>query len=198
MNNIFIYGDSHALFSFKNYDMYNFYEPSITMFRIGRDNKIINFDNKIHNNKSIIIICYGEIDCRRHIKKQINLGKNEDYVINTLVSNYFDTIKNNVVVYNRIIVVGIIPPSKEENCIDKNTVIGTNEERINFTNKMNQQIEQKCHEYGYTYFYPYNEYKDIDGHLKYELSDKSVHLHIGDNNIVIQELDNLLTSDIQK
>ena len=72
---IFIYGDSHAYFNFKNTPYKNFYEVGITMYRIGRDNTIINFDPSMHTKNSIIVLNYGEIDCRNHIKKQIENGK---------------------------------------------------------------------------------------------------------------------------
>ena len=72
---IYIYGDSHGGFSFKNLklDHKNCICNSITMFRIGRDNHIINFNKDIIMNKNdIVILCYGEIDCRCHIQQQIN------------------------------------------------------------------------------------------------------------------------------
>jgi len=197
MNNIFIYGDSHAHFGFKNMSCHNFYEPSITMFRVGRDNKIIKFDNNIHTNQSIIVICYGEVDCRCHIKRQIDLGRNEDEIIEALVTNYFNAIKNSVAVYKHIIVVGIIPPTKVENfeILHKGVYpfVGTNEERRRFTNKINELIRQKCGECGYMYFYPYDKYIDTDGYLHYELSDKNV--HVGDNSNIISDLCNLLHID---
>jgi len=37
------------------------------MFRIGRDNQIINFNNKEHDENSILWFAYGEVDCRCHI-----------------------------------------------------------------------------------------------------------------------------------
>lgn len=43
---IYIYGDSHANFSFKNLKLHhnNLHSNGTTMFRIGRDNIIINFN----------------------------------------------------------------------------------------------------------------------------------------------------------
>ncbi len=84
------------------------------MFRICRDNKIINFDkDKIINENDTIVLSYGEIDYRCHIQRQINNGINEDDIINYLVNNYFITIKNNIVQKCKIIIVGIIPPTKQ-------------------------------------------------------------------------------------
>jgi hypothetical protein len=96
---IYIYGDSHAHYSFKNLKLpyIDLHQASITMHRIGRDNKIINFKNK-ENLKinDIIILAYGEVDCRCHIQRQIDMGRNEDEIINELVTNYIRTIKNNI------------------------------------------------------------------------------------------------------
>ena len=92
---IHIYGDSHADFSFLHLklDHNNLYLPNITMFRIGRDGIIINFNKDTIQKDDIIVLSYGEVDCRCHIQRQINLGNNEDNIINELVSNYFKTIK---------------------------------------------------------------------------------------------------------
>ena len=75
---IYIYGDSHANNNFRGLTLpsINKYESSITMFRIGRDNSIINFESS--NESDTNILCYGEVDCRCHIQQQINLNFNED------------------------------------------------------------------------------------------------------------------------
>ena len=95
---IFIYGDSHAKFSFLKLDLpfMDKHEVSITMHRLGRDNVINNFNSNEHDHDSILIFNYGEIDCRCHIQKQINAGGNKDEIIKTLVNNYFTTIKNSI------------------------------------------------------------------------------------------------------
>jgi hypothetical protein len=90
---IYFYGDSHCQYSFKglNLEHKNFYQASVTMHRIGRDNTIINFNNNKLN--SINVLCYGEVDCRCHIGRQIDLGKKEDEIIQNLVSNYLKQLK---------------------------------------------------------------------------------------------------------
>ena len=81
---IYIYGDSHAHFSFRNLklDYTDLSHSAITMYRIGRDNIIINFNKDIIQKNDIIILSYGEIDCRCHIQRQLILGRNEDDIIN--------------------------------------------------------------------------------------------------------------------
>ena len=112
----YIFGDSHARFSFKNLSIphENRQRDAITMFRMGRDNSIINFEENLNNQNNSFIFCYGEVDCRCHIGKQIKLGRKEDDVIREVVDKYFKTIKNNIKLYKNIYIIGIIPPVSQD------------------------------------------------------------------------------------
>ena len=198
---IFIYGDSHAKFSFLKLDLpfMDKHEVSITMHRLGRDNVINNFNSNEHDHDSILIFNYGEIDCRCHIQKQINAGGNKDEIIKTLVNNYFTTIKNSINKYKKIIVVGIIPPTQQNDYEElygpithEFPFVGTDNERVEYTIKMNNLIEEQCNFNNFIYFNPYDYYTRTNGTLKYELSDKCVHL--GDNSIFLKKFSELYTS----
>jgi hypothetical protein len=199
---IHIYGDSHAFFSFKNLtlDHRDYHYASITMFRIGRDNIIINFDRNMIQKDDIIILSYGEVDCRCHIERQINMGKTEDDVISELVNNYFQTIKNNTInIDAKIIIVAVIPPTKQ---LDYETIhgpilhefpfVGSDESRVRYTNKTNKLLEEMSIKNNYIYFNPYSYYSELDGTLKYELSDKTVHL--GNNSFFLEKFIDLYKS----
>jgi hypothetical protein len=54
--------------------------------------------------------------------------------------------------------------------------VGSDEDRVRYTLKINRFLEQKCIENDYLYFNPYDYYTRTDGTLKYEYSDKNVHL----------------------
>jgi hypothetical protein len=154
------------------------------MFRIGRDNIIINFNKDIIQKDDIIILSYGEVDCRCHIQRQINLGINEDDIINELVSNYFKTIKNNIInIDAKIIIVGVIPPTKQYDFEILNgkillefPFVGSDECRVRYTNKVNKLLEEFSIINNYIYFNPYSYYERPDGTLKHEFSDSTVHL----------------------
>ena len=182
---IYIYGDSHAGVSFKNLKLnyIDLHQPSITMFRIGRDGIVINYNKDIIKKDDIIILSYGEVDCRCHIQRQINLGNNEDDVINDLVCNYFKTINH---IDAKIIIVGIIPPTKQTDyetihgpILHEFPFVGSDEDRVRYTKKVNKLLEEFSLINNYTYFNPYYYYERPDGTLKHELSDSIVHL--GDN-----------------
>jgi len=200
---IYLYGDSHISNGFKDLEIpyKDNFCPSVTMFRIGRDNKIINFNNNDHNENSIICIGYGEVDCRCHIQRQINLNNNEDDIIKNLIESYFSTIKNNINKYFKIIIVGIIPPVIKEEYERFNGVItheypfvGSDKDRVRFTNKMNNLIKEYCDKNKFIYFCPYSYYTRENGTLKYELSDRTV--HIKDTSYFLNEFYKLMDSFI--
>ena len=195
---IFVYGDSHAHFNFRNIPHHDFHRASITMHRIGRDNIIINFDSSMHDSNSIIVLNYGEVDCRNHIRKQIEKGREEETVIEDLVTCYFETVKNNVSDHKHIIIVAVVPPTEILQYESVNgpitheyPFVGTNSERVRYTERMNALLQHKCSEYEYIFFDPLQHYKNENGCLKRELSDSNV--HVGDTTLFLQEFDKLLT-----
>jgi hypothetical protein len=213
---IYIYGDSHGNFSFNNLALPHKKRHcnSITMFRIGRDNTIINFNkNEVYPGDTILLV-YGEVDCRCHIERQKHLGKNEDIIINELVHKYFQTLKNNIPPQLTTIIVGVIPPTKcpeHADAADPATqsnnefpIIGTDENRVRYTSKVNKLLEELSIANNYFYFYPYEYYTSREGTLIPELSDSTV--HIGDNSIVLEKFmdfynkinHNALTSSTRK
>jgi hypothetical protein len=68
---IYLFGDSHARFSFKNMNLEHkdLHTSGVTMFRIGRDNQIPLINNIHINVSDIIVFVYGEVDCRCHIHR---------------------------------------------------------------------------------------------------------------------------------
>ncbi len=179
-----IYGDSHAAFSFRNLDLpnENYFESGITMHRIGRDQNIVNYNETINNDENIICFVYGEIDCRCHIQKQINLGFNKDDIIFNLVDNYFKTIDKKIH-SKHIIIVGVIPPTKQHECEfihgpiqHEYPFVGTDEDRVNYTFEVNKLIQHYCNIYKYQYFNPYSYYENTDGTMNFKFSDNNVHL----------------------
>lgn len=200
---IYTYGDSHASRSFRGLQIpyKDCHHNSITMFRIGRDNLIINFNSNEHDNNSIICIVYGEVDCRCHIQRQINLGANEDSVINELVHNYFRTIINSIKAHKKIIIVGVIPQTSRielENVhgpiLHQFPFVGEDEDRVRYTTKMNVLIESYCNTHKYVYFNPYDYYTQDNGTLKYNMSDTCGHL--GDNSYFLEKFMDVYTKII--
>ena len=198
---IYVFGDSHADFNLRNFDLLhiNLCEYSTTMHRIGRDNIIVNFDNSYNNKDNIFIFFYGEVDSRCHIQRQIDSGRNLDEVIDTLVSNYFNTIYNNITEYNKIIISSIVPPvnrAKHESIHGVIThefpILGTDKDRIVYTTLMNNKLKEYCNTFNFIFLDFYDYYVDNNGLLIFEKSDTNS--HIVDNAYIHSKLKEILNS----
>ena len=182
---IYIFGDSHADFNFRNFSMShsNKTEMSITMHRIGRDNQIINFDSSMNDIQNTFIFLYGEVDCRCHITRQLGQGRQLDEICLTLVDQYFKTISNNCQQYKKIIICSITPPIRKKEYEDKHgpvthefPFLGTDAERVSYTKKMNQLLHNYCIKHNFIWVDTYPLYARDDGTLKWELSDGICHI----------------------
>jgi hypothetical protein len=196
-SNLNIYGDSHAMLSFKGLklDHRNLFQFSRTMFRIGRDNYIINFSPEHNSPNRIFCLSYGEVDVRGHVGKQVHYGRHHENVCRELVDAYFMTIKSNIKEYKAIIIVAISPPTTKKDHAPCNIhteiaggpipFVGTDSDRVIYRNRLNELLREGCYKNGYIFFNPYNYYTRTDGTLKYELSDKCI--HIGNNTHFLEE-----------
>lgn len=191
---LFIYGDSHAHFSFKHLSLPHCdrHEKAITMFRIGRDQQIIHYHPHEHDDKSISCIVYGEVDCRCHIHRQRLIGRDEDDVIHELVSAYIKTIVSVFPIISRVVVVAVIPPTRQVEYEAINgpiqhefPFVGTDDDRVRYTTKVNHLLRSMCESSGILFIDPYVSYRREDGTLRYELSDQTVHL--GKNQAFLDE-----------
>jgi hypothetical protein len=198
---IHIFGDSHAELNFKNlnfpYELHLY--TGVTMHRIGRDGlENIGFNNHAYNDNDIIIFQFGEVDHRSHIGQQILKNRELNEIIESLVSNYINTIKNNTSKYNfsKVIVSCSPPPTcmffykNNDNNNQDFPFTGTNEERVIYATILNSKLKEKCNENRFIYFDYYNYYTDENGLLKQELSDKSV--HIKNNSKILELITNVL------
>lgn len=196
---IYVFGDSHARFNLKHFDLpyCDMHQNSVTMHRIGRDNYIINFNEDYNNSENIFVLFYGEVDCRCHIYRQIILGRNLDEIVEDLVQKYFMAIKNNILNYKKIIIGSITPPvykDKFESIHGPIThefpILGTDEERVLYTKSMNKKIKEYCEKYNYTYLDIYDYYSDENGILHFQKSDTIC--HIQDNSYIHDRLKEMI------
>ena len=68
---LFIYGDSHAYYNFRNIDLPHIFkhQPGTTLHRVGRDNNILHFDSSEHTGQdSLVFYIFGLKDgCVRYL-----------------------------------------------------------------------------------------------------------------------------------
>ena len=193
--NLNIYGDSHALLLFNALQLEhrNLFEFSKTMFRVGRDQQIINFRETHNDPGRIFCLVYGEVDVRAHIGKQVHHGRHHLQVCKQLVEAYMNAIKANILNYKAIIIVAVPPPVDpiEHKHIHYEPLpfIGTNSDRVIYTTDINTLLEKACQENGYYFLNPFDFYKKEDGTLTYTLSDGCI--HIGKNEHFLKEFTRL-------
>jgi len=199
-----IYGDSHAALSLRNLQMdhRNLFQFSRTMYRIGRDNHIINFKKEHNSIDRIFCLAYGEVDVRGHVGKQVHYGRHHENVCKELVDAYFSAIQRNITQFKAIIIMAISPPTSmkdHEPCNIHSEVtggpipfVGTDNDRVIYRSFINTLLEEGCSRLGYIFFNPYGPFSREDGTLKYELSDKCI--HVGQNSVILNEFQKLIAS----
>lgn len=197
-NHIYIFGDSHAQYSFNGLALKhsNLSQSSFTLNRVGRDGVIPNYNPSYDSENSAFVFSFGEVDARCQIHKQLLSGRALDEIINNLVTSYMIAIKKNIIKSKKIIVVAVIPPTRRHDYESRHGPIthefpflGTDEERVNYTILLNAELEYNCRQQGFYFFDPYEIYKNVDGTLNFDFSDNLVHIGNGKNS-------NLLTSFI--
>ena len=187
---IHTFGDSHccgAFGVFKSIQIHHLGPILCYSFGKNKLNKlnIINYNVKENDT---CIFSFGEIDCRCHINKHITLTNTYQTIIDNIIINYFDAIKQNILQYKHIntIIYNVIPPPQIYNTwIDSEyPFIGSDEERKNYVLYFNEQLKKYCLQYKYLFFNIYNKYIDNNGYLDKKYSDD--HVHIKDNIYIIE------------
>ena len=195
---IYLYGDSHVQHSFAKLTQphQNLSQPSVTMFRVGRDKVIPNFDPNSHDEQSVVCFAYGEVDCRCHVQRQVDLGRGEDEVIHELVQAYVEALRSCMGQRRLAVVVAVIPPTRRAAyeavhgpIRHEFPFVGSDQDRARYTEKMNRAIQTLC-KGKFLFFDPYTHYTDPSGCLPYELSDGLV--HVRDSRQVVHEFNQLL------
>ena len=197
-----IYGDSHGFLSFRglNINHRNLSQFSRTMFRIGRDNQIVNFNSSHLSKDTVFCLVYGEVDVRGHVGKQVHYGRHHENVCKELVDAYFRTIQRNILEYKAIVLVAISPPTAMKDHSQCNIhseaiggpipFVGTDSDRVIYRIRINELLEEGCSKYGFHFFNPYEPYTRPDGTLKYEFSDKCI--HVFENAHILSEFKKLI------
>lgn len=189
---VHIFGDSHSL-EFRNISRCNIhYLGPITMHRIGRDG--INIHNSGIKEKDAIVFCFGEIDIRCHILKQVILfHRSQNEVIWELATKYIEKILVNRSRYKDVsyIVYSITPPTDIVFNPDF-PYFGSIQDRVAITKQLNSVLADLCRLNDLLFLNVYKDYALEDGTLNPDLSDGNVHINYIHNNIIQKRLFDLL------
>ena len=125
-----------------------------------------------------IMYIFGEPDVRIHFHKQIStLGRDEDEVIATLVSKYVNKLITITPKKSRIIIRYVIPQREYSMYGTTYVPVGTIEDRVRYTCKLNKELKRVCESTGILFFdnYMQNEVTDAPGVLKDKYCDGLTH-----------------------
>ena len=178
------------------------------MHRVGRDkNSILKTHQcKISPNDTVILI-FGEIDVRCHVKKIAQrFGISPTEVIDNLANRYFNAIDECFGKYNlkNMIICEIMPPSihpklKYFDEVPEGDVtklgypaIGTFDERLEYRRLLNTAMEARCAKRNYKFFKYDHLITNEKGALIPELSDANVHLAQKHHYLIHRELRKIL------
>lgn len=129
-----------------------------------------------------VVFCFGEIDCRCHIKKHINRKNTYHNIIDCIVLNYVESIAINInkceANIKNICIYNIVPPVERHNTAENRRYpfVGTDEERKQYAIYFNECLKLKCDENKWLFVDVYNDYCDTNGFLNKQFSDDNVHI----------------------
>jgi len=185
-------GDSHADYSFRGIIEDRVNIGAKTMHGVRKDkidfNKILNERFNNINYDSFVIFCFGEIDMRCHIYNHIKEGSKESDVIEELVNDFVNHIKEQKKFFNRIGILSITPPASSSWTAPnyEYPFRGTDQDRARYTIVANSFLKEACLKNNIDFIDVYNYYSDENGILLKHFSDGSV--HIGNTIYVLEEL----------
>ena len=152
-------GDSHAsIFSGsdtmqpewpnRSHDLLPFFRSyrigPATAYNIETKRNIIDeiINSSVNLDKDYVAFCFGEVDCRAHLKKQIDLQKRETKdIVLECVSRYFKTILHYSNLGVKSIAWGPVASHGKENPYTTGPSFGTDEERNKITQLFNEMLK---------------------------------------------------------
>ena len=191
-------GDSHSDFSFRELPVERHPIGAVTMDTVGKQRTGTSSSEILDQwiarqgvpSDDTLILAFGEIDMRCQVQRQIDAGGNADQVIQELAEGYVTTIKGSK--FKNLCVMSVPPPCTAASCQDRPMweypVIGTDQDRSEWTIQLNTLLKQKCDKEGIPFLNVYPGYADEHGMLIEALADT---LHIGDTTYVGSALHDL-------
>lgn len=219
-----IVGDSHidiyGYFTHPNYAVmfHSAYMKNMPycMNKIGREgltNLKLDFESIGANEGDCVLYVLGEPDCRIHIYRQImERNRSEDEVIDTLAKSFVDGIKQELEKHvNITVIVRFVLPPREHSFFpglalyEHLTVnggfipLGTLEDRVRYTNKLNSLLAHYCSDCKNLHFLPSREeFIKESGELKNEIMTNQTHFSVAAIPLLYPVLTNLLDQILMK
>jgi lysophospholipase L1-like esterase len=182
---VFVIGDSHTI-SFLGEKIFRVYHlGAATAYNLKNANnstksneQLFHVLRSIDKRKDIVILTFGEIDCRIHIYNQFK--KNAEHIsveelINKTINSYGEVMKRLDAMGIDFFIYSVPPASRQENFYNY-PFYANQQMRIEINKKFNQLLKQYCLSHNYKYIDIYSHTADNQGLIKLEYARDDVHL----------------------
>ena len=198
---IHVIGDSHV-FIFRNKKAFvPHHVGPATMYNLNKEDsstksnlKLFKAITKINKSRDIVMLVFGEIDCRIHIYYQFE-KQNKKFTIPELISrtivNYSQVLEKLRAMDVRFCVYGIPATGTQANHYGY-AFYGTPQIRNYICKEFNRQLKEFCEKNRYAYIDIYPRVSDENGFVRSEFSADQVHLNGRIFGFVKQEINKIL------
>jgi hypothetical protein len=169
---VFVFGDSHAPAMFGNWaTIHDIHYGACTMHAVGRDGlDLLRLEHFGIEDGDEVVFQFGEIDVRIHIARQRDRhGRAPEEVIAALADAYIAAIDAKVASYRTlgVTLAGVVPPSNDPRLLAMPALqpVGSIEERVGFTELLNQHLFEAAEPRGYRFLDLNHLYRGPDGVL---------------------------------
>lgn len=160
-----------------------------TAYHLSNKTTIINdiIKKKVNPNDSVLF-CFGEVDIRAHLKKQMDIQKRGvKEIVKECVDRYMDVIKEYKNKGLNVMVWGPIASWHDSKPYTGGPSFGSNLERNNITKEFNEYCETLCEEYDIPFITIFNKMVNDDNiTIPYFLDDwEGSHIHLSQRSMPI-------------
>jgi len=182
---VYVVGDSHVMVFKGSIPFLAYHIGAVTAFNLPNKNSSTKSNEKLFEvidkagKSDVVMLCFGEIDCRIHIYNQHKKSNDEysmDELIERTISNYgcvMAQLKHrgvNFCVYS-------IPPITDVGNVYNYRFYGTADVRSKITRAFNKKLRTFCDENGYKFIDIYDKVADKDGLMQKKYALDKVHLN---------------------
>lgn len=185
-------GDSHAMYTFAGVAEAKLYWIGpVTMHRAARDGiRSLVPDFLKLTAEDTIIFCFGEIDCRAHIRKQVTRNNSDSMAeVDLLTSRYAQALAAFQKTTKAKLALSCVPPFVVEHL--EHELYETRDECQADAKRIRERMNQNLSDLGYSFVDYYADVVQPDGAFKPEFTDGICHLDSRRSRPVIKALERL-------
>lgn len=183
---IYVVGDSHSL-TFSLHSPYiTHHLGAVTAFNILKENsstgskeKLFSIANKINKKKDVLMLVFGEIDCRIHVYRQFKKSNETismESIIDSIIDSYFLAIEKLQKMGINLVIYGV-PPANFQGNFYAYDYYAEPEIQAKIKDSFNTKLKNRCNQNGLKYLEIFHEFSDSKGFILKEFSQDELHLN---------------------